>query len=175
MLDWGSREKCRCWTDFSSASRHSGNYTWFFNIIQQEYHHQQLSMDVQVKSLLNFSLPAVWTCAAWVSLSPTTINTSSIDVQDVSSQSGTGMNRNADYVTSPVPELGDPVRFRNAPLPEFSGTDWDTGCRNADAQLWFESRRHSSQNWATKAKEWPKHLQKNDCKEIGHGFQEPLI
>jgi hypothetical protein len=79
-------------------------------------------MDVQVKSLLNFSLPAVWTCAAWVSLSPPTINTSSIDVQGVSSQSGTGMNRNADYGTSLVPELGDPVRFRNAPVPKCSGT-----------------------------------------------------
>ncbi len=75
-------------------------------------------MDVQVKSLLNFSLPAVWTCAAWVSLSPPTINTSSIDVQGVSSQSGTGMNRNANYGTSQVPELGDPVRFQNAPVPE---------------------------------------------------------
>jgi hypothetical protein len=56
-----------------------------------------------------------------------TTNTSSMDVEDVplslnagmsdcpaSSQSGTGMNRNADAGTSPVPEKWDPVRYRNA-------------------------------------------------------------
>ncbi len=46
--------------------RHSGIYIWFFNIILQEYHHQQLSMDVQ-GVLLSTS------CSLdvhWVSLSP---------------------------------------------------------------------------------------------------------
>ncbi len=43
-----------------------------------------------------------------------------------SSQSGTGMNKSADAGISPVPKYGDPVRYRNAPVP-----DWDTGCRNA--------------------------------------------
>ncbi len=45
-----------------------------------------------------------------------------------SSQSGTGMNKKSDAGTSRVPEQGDPIRYRNAPVP-----DWDTGCRNADA------------------------------------------
>ncbi len=46
----------------------------------------------------------------------------------VSSQSGTGMNKNANAGTIPGPELGDPVWYRNAPIP-----DRNTGCRNADA------------------------------------------
>jgi hypothetical protein len=45
-----------------------------------------------------------------------------------SGQSVTRMSKNADAKTSPVPEKGDPVRYRNAPVP-----DWDTGCKNADA------------------------------------------
>jgi hypothetical protein len=43
-------------------------------------------------------------------------------------QSGTGSNKNSDAGTSSVPEKEDPVRYLNAPVP-----DWDTGCQNADA------------------------------------------
>jgi hypothetical protein len=35
-----------------------------------------------------------------------------------SGQSGTGMNKNADTGTSPIPEEGDPVRYRNALVPD---------------------------------------------------------
>jgi hypothetical protein len=45
-----------------------------------------------------------------------------------SSRSGTGMSKNADAGTIPVPEYGGSVR--NAPV-----LDRDTGCRNADAVL----------------------------------------
>jgi hypothetical protein len=45
-----------------------------------------------------------------------------------SGQSGTGMKNNADDGTSPVPEQGDPVLYRNAPV-----QDCDVGCRHADA------------------------------------------
>jgi hypothetical protein len=52
-------------------------------------------------------------------------------------QSGTGMNKNADARTSPVPESGDPVLYRNGMLryrteiQDAGGIDLDT-----DAQLW---------------------------------------
>ncbi len=46
-----------------------------------------------------------------------------------SCQSGTEMNQyaNARIRYSPIPEEGDPVRYRKAPV-----LDWDTGCWNAD-------------------------------------------
>jgi hypothetical protein len=47
-----------------------------------------------------------------------------------SGQSGTEMKKNAGAGNSPVPRNKYPVRFRNAPVP-----DWDVSCRTADAGM----------------------------------------
>jgi hypothetical protein len=103
-------KKCRCRTNFSPAFRHS-HMTF-------QYHSARVTPSTAAygrAGCITFHY-LQFGCVVYCS---------------ASSQSGTGMNKNSDAGTSPVLELGDPVRYRIA-----TKLDWNTGCWNADAQLW---------------------------------------
>jgi hypothetical protein len=110
-------------------------------------------MDVQGISLLNFSLPAVWTCTAWVSLSPPpTLAVWACRVYPFCKCRNVGLSgiqsvryRNEQKCRCRN-QSGTEIRGPSS-VPECSGTG-DTGCRNADAggidldadaQLWQTS------------------------------------
>ncbi len=124
------RKKCQCWTNFSPVF-------WHLHMITPS-----AAVHIWTCRVYHFPIPAVWKCSGYPFK---TTNDSSMNMQRVppflnarmsdcpaSSQSGTGMNKNADAGTSLVP-------------------DWDTGCWNADAdgidldadaQLWLILMAH---------------------------------
>ncbi len=107
------RTKCRCGTNYGIPA-----FTYDFSISYSK--NNTIRSCLWTCRMYHFPLPAVF---------PFTTTNNSCNVRlSASSQSGTGMNKTSDAGTSPVPEEGDPVRYRNAPVP-----DWDPGCRNADA------------------------------------------
>ncbi len=85
-------------------------------------------------------------CLGPVPLSNFVVNARMPDCQ-ASDQSDTWMKKNTDAGTSPVPEYGDPLRYRNAPVSE--GRCWQHWhwCLDANAHLCWSMLLNIVWNW----------------------------